>query len=77
MTISWCANLCKEMLTLEGFTVDAVLDGQRPWRKWRITYQLILSDMRMPGLNGIELLKELKRPRSRHDGHFHYRPRPH
>jgi DNA-binding NtrC family response regulator len=55
-----CESL-KEMLTLEGYTVDAVQDGAAALDKISGNqYQLILSDMRMPGLDGIELLKELK-----------------
>jgi DNA-binding NtrC family response regulator len=55
-----CESL-KEMLSLEGYTVDAVQDGEAALEKISGNrYQLILSDMRMPGLNGIELLKELK-----------------
>lgn len=55
-----CESL-KEMLTLDGFSADAVLDGQAALAKIRDTqYKLILSDIQMPTLNGIELLKELK-----------------
>ena len=55
-----CESL-KEMLTLDGFSADAVLDGQAALAKIRDTqYKLILSDIQMPALNGIELLKELK-----------------
>ena len=50
----------KEMLILEGFSADAVLDGQAAMAKIQDDhYQMILSDIQMPGLNGIELLKEL------------------
>jgi DNA-binding NtrC family response regulator len=55
-----CESL-KEMLSLEGYSVDAVQDGEAALEKISGNrYHLILSDMRMPGLNGIELLKELK-----------------
>ena len=55
-----CESL-KEMLTMEGYRVDAVLNGQAALEKLQEgEYHLVLSDIRMPGLNGIELLKELK-----------------
>lgn len=55
-----CESL-KEMLVLEGFSADGVLDGQSALAKIQDDhYQVILSDIQMPGLNGIELLKELK-----------------
>ncbi len=55
-----CESL-KEMLALDGYRVDAVLSGQAALEKLQEDrYHLILSDIQMPGLNGIELLKELK-----------------
>jgi DNA-binding NtrC family response regulator len=55
-----CESL-KEMLLLEGFSADAVLDGQAALAKIRNDrYQVVVSDIQMPGLNGMELLKELK-----------------
>jgi two-component system, NtrC family, response regulator AtoC len=55
-----CESL-KEMLLLEGFNADAVLDGQAALAKIKEDhYQVVLSDIQMPGLNGLELLKELK-----------------
>jgi len=55
-----CESL-KEMLAMEGYRVDAVLSGQAALEKLQEDrYHLILSDIQMPGLNGIELLKELK-----------------
>lgn len=55
-----CESL-KEMLSLEGYRVDAALNGAAALEKLQEDhYQLILSDIQMPGLDGIELLKELK-----------------
>jgi len=55
-----CESL-KEMLLLDGFSVDAVMGGQDALAKIKNQqYQVILSDIQMPGLDGIELLKELR-----------------
>jgi DNA-binding NtrC family response regulator len=55
-----CDSL-KEMLSLEGYTVDAVLSGPAALSKVKKDgFNLILSDIQMPGMNGIELLKEIK-----------------
>src|SRR4030042_2319212 len=55
-----CESL-KEMLILDGFNADAVRDGQSALAKIKEDhYQVVLSDIQMPGLNGMELLKELK-----------------
>jgi DNA-binding NtrC family response regulator len=55
-----CESL-KEMLAMEGYTVDAAPDGSGALARIREDrYQLVISDIQMPDLNGIELLKELK-----------------
>jgi DNA-binding NtrC family response regulator len=55
-----CESL-KEMLSIEGYRVDCAFNGEAALEKMQEDhYQLILSDIQMPRLNGIELLKELK-----------------
>jgi DNA-binding NtrC family response regulator len=55
-----CESL-KEMLILDGYRAEGALDGQAALAKIKEDqYEVVLSDIQMPGLNGIELLKELK-----------------
>ncbi|RLA89853.1 MAG: sigma-54-dependent Fis family transcriptional regulator [Deltaproteobacteria bacterium] len=55
-----CHSL-QEMLTYDGYTVDSSIDGIEALEKFKTTrFNIILSDMRMPGMDGIELLKEFK-----------------
>ncbi len=55
-----CDSL-QEMLTLEGYKVDTALSATAALAKMKEdTFPLILSDIQMPGMNGIDLLKEIK-----------------
>lgn len=55
-----CHSL-KELLGMEGYNVDSTLDGLEALQKLKDTkYSLIISDIRMPTLDGIELLKEVR-----------------
>ncbi len=55
-----CESL-KEMLTIDGYKVDAALSAPSALAKVKENgYNLILSDIQMPGMNGIDLLKEIK-----------------
>ncbi len=59
-----CHSL-KEMLNLEGYTVDATLDSLEALSKIdQNDYSLIISDIRMPNLDGVELLKEIRGKRN-------------
>lgn len=54
-------NSLKEMLHLEGFRVDTARNGKQALARLQEEhFRVILSDIQMPGLNGLELLRELK-----------------
>jgi len=54
-------NILKLMLTIKGHQVDEAADGEEALRKIKEnSYDLIISDIRMPGLNGLELLSQVK-----------------
>ena len=56
-------NTLKEILGDEGHTVDVAEDGKKGMEKARQNeYDLIFSDVKMPEIDGIELLTTLKQP---------------
>ena len=71
-----CESL-KEMLAMEGYRVDAVLNGQAALDKMQEDqYQLVLSDIQMPGLERHRTAEGIERPLPRHriifiTGHGH------
>ncbi|MDN5362516.1 MAG: two-component system, response regulator, stage 0 sporulation protein [Moorella sp. (in: firmicutes)] len=55
-------RLIAEALKIAGFTVTAATDGQEALEK--ITLEepsLVILDMKMPGMNGLDFLQELRR----------------
>lgn len=55
-------NALKEFLGLKGYEVYTAQDGKTAIEKVReLRPQLILLDMIMPGMHGIEVLKEIKK----------------
>lgn len=53
-------ELLTELLTLEGFEVEIAHNGEEALIKLDLSYDLILLDVMMPILNGIETLKQIR-----------------
>lgn len=52
-----------ELKKISGMTLDEAGDGEAAWGKLSSApaeYQLVLTDMNMPKLNGIELIKKIR-----------------
>jgi DNA-binding NtrC family response regulator len=55
-------NTLKEILEFEGYSVDLAEDGKQALEKvGKDQYDLIYSDVKMPGMDGIEFLEEIKK----------------
>ncbi|AWX14035.1 DNA-binding response regulator [Mergibacter septicus] len=53
-------ELLAEVLSMEGFEIDIVRNGEEALTKLDISYDLILLDIMMPVLNGVETLKRIR-----------------
>jgi len=54
-------NFLEKVLSREGCVVDTAVDGQDAVDKLRLRqYDLLISDIKMPRLDGLELLKLVK-----------------
>jgi two-component system chemotaxis sensor kinase CheA len=56
-------TVVRKHLESAGYNVDVVNDGTEAWEKLKAgeQYDLILSDIEMPGMNGIELVQHIKK----------------
>jgi len=58
-------NILKIMLEKMGYNVDVAKDGLEAWEKFQANkYEVVISDIQMPGLNGIKLLKKIHQKKS-------------
>ncbi len=54
-------DLLRDVLTRKGYRVDTAEDGLRGLEKAKtVSYSVIFTDIRMPGLNGLDVYKRLK-----------------
>lgn len=55
-------NLLSEVLVTNGYSVDVAEDGEGLWKALSLDERraVILIDLRMPGENGLELLRKLQ-----------------
>ncbi|MFP4792888.1 response regulator [Pasteurella multocida] len=53
-------ELLAELLTLEGFEIDTANNGLQALEKLDLNYDLVLLDIMMPVLNGVETLKRIR-----------------
>ncbi|MDG6895910.1 envelope stress response regulator transcription factor CpxR [Volucribacter amazonae] len=53
-------ELLAELLGMEGFDVEVVHNGEEALEKLDLSYDIVLLDVMMPVLNGIETLKQLR-----------------
>ncbi|MFZ7234456.1 response regulator [Avibacterium avium] len=53
-------ELLAELLRIEGFEVETAVNGKACLEKLDASYQLVLLDVMMPVLNGIETLKKIR-----------------
>lgn len=58
------SDLYKRILTGAGFEVAAAYDGGQGLQMARLAPDLILLDIMLPGLNGLQLLKKIKSEKS-------------
>lgn len=53
-------ELLAELLALEGFTIETASNGQQALNKLDVSYDLVLLDVMMPVMDGIETLKQIR-----------------
>ncbi len=55
------SDILEEMLNLFGYKTFAIADGNKAWQSLSSKeYDLILTDLRLPGIDGMELLKRMR-----------------
>ena len=67
-------NRCVQLLQKKGYDVQGVNDGEKAlFFCKKDGFSLVIADIRMPGMNGIDLLEKIKETISRHGSGYDYR----
>lgn len=57
----WIRDTLKQLLAMSGYKVDVADDGEKGIKKVKKqSYDVVLTDIQMPKIDGIELLKQIK-----------------
>ena len=66
----------EKILTTEGYTVDYATTGQGALDYFgQKPYDLLVADLRLPDIDGMEVVKKGQRKKPRTPGHHHHRIR--
>ncbi len=54
-------ELLSAQLSMLGFSADFVDNGEQAWGRWKqVNYNLLLTDIRMPGMDGYDLIRQIR-----------------
>ena len=67
-------DLLAKTLALADYDVDTAADGRSALERLRLyPYDLLIADLKMPGIDGLSVIREAKRLEGRPPGHHHHR----
>ena len=66
-------DLLQQILDREGYQVAIAANGQEALALLRQeTFHVVLTDLKMPGMTGVEVIRETEDARPFHPGHYSY-----
>ena len=65
---------CKRILEEEGYEVETALSGKEAFEKMKANpFDIVITDLKMPGIDGMEVLKNIPQGVSRFNHHYDHR----